>query len=181
MTNYFRKFIKNYALIVKPLHSLLKKSSEFNFNEDCFQAFISLKKALTSYPVLRLYNPTAETQLHTDASSLALAAILLQKQSSDQWTPVAYYSQSTNDAEFRYHSFELEMLAVVKSIKRFHIYLYGIQFTVITDCHALVYAINKAHLNPRIARWHSDFNLIRFQFLIDRVLKWLTLMRSAEL
>lgn len=45
------------------------------------------------------------------------------------------------------------MLAVVKSIERFHIYLYGIQFTVITDCHALVYAINKAHLNPRIARW----------------------------
>jgi len=53
----------------------------------------------------------------------------------------------------RYHSFELEMLAVVKSIERFHIYLYGIQFTVITDCHALVYAINKAHLNPRITRW----------------------------
>lgn len=45
------------------------------------------------------------------------------------------------------------MLAVVKSIERFHIYLYGIQFTVITDCHALVYAINKSRLNPRIARW----------------------------
>lgn len=45
------------------------------------------------------------------------------------------------------------MLAVVKFIERFHIYLYEIQFTVITDCHALIYAINKAHLNSRIARW----------------------------
>lgn len=84
---------------------------------------------------------------------MALAAILLQKQKTDQWAPVAYYSQSTNDAESRYHSFELEMLAVVKLIERFHIYLYGIQFTVIINCHALVYAINKAHLSPRIARW----------------------------
>lgn len=62
LTNYFRKFIKNYALIAKPLHNLLKKTSEFNFNEDCYQAFISLKKTLTSYSVLRLYNPSAETQ-----------------------------------------------------------------------------------------------------------------------
>lgn len=152
LTNYFRKFIKNYALITKPLHKLLKLNTEFVLDESCLQAFDSLKKALTSYPVLCLYNPSYETQLHMDASLLALIGILLQKQSSGQWVPVAYYSQSTNDAEIRYHSFELEMLAVVKSIERFHIYLYGIQFTVITDCHALVYAINKAHLNPRIAR-----------------------------
>ena len=62
-------------------------------------------------------------------------------------------SLATNAAESRYHSFELEMLAVVKAIERFHIYLYGVKFTVITDCHAIVYAINKANLNSRIARW----------------------------
>lgn len=59
----------------------------------------------------------------------------------------------TNAAESRYHSFELEMLAIVRAVERFHIYLYGIEFTIITDCNALVYAVNKAHLNPRIARW----------------------------
>lgn len=45
------------------------------------------------------------------------------------------------------------MLAVVRSIERFHIYLYGIDFTVVTDYHALVFALSKANLNPRIARW----------------------------
>lgn len=45
------------------------------------------------------------------------------------------------------------MLAIVKAVERFYIYLYGINFTVITDCNALVYAMNKANLNPRIARW----------------------------
>lgn len=77
LTNYFRKFIENYALVAKLLHNLLRKSVDFIFSDDCRQAFDSLKSALTSYPVLRIYNSNAETQLHTDASSLALAAILL--------------------------------------------------------------------------------------------------------
>jgi len=45
------------------------------------------------------------------------------------------------------------MLAIVRSVERFHLYLYGLKFTIITDCNALVYAINKGTLNPRIARW----------------------------
>lgn len=55
--------------------------------------------------------------------------------------------------EAKYHSFELEMLAVVKAVERFHIYLYGIDFTLVTDCHALLYAVRKASLNQRVARW----------------------------
>jgi len=65
---------------------------------------------------------------------------------------VAYFSRATNSAEIKY-SYELEMLAIVKAIDRFHIYLYGLTFTVVIDCNTLVYAINKANLNPRIARW----------------------------
>jgi hypothetical protein len=78
--------------------------------------------------------------------------MLLQKQAESHWSPIAYFSQTTNQAESRYHSFELEMLAIVRTVERFHIYLYGITFTIVTDC-ALVYAVNKANLNPRIARW----------------------------
>lgn len=63
--------------------------------------------------------------------------------------PIVYFSQ----AEAKYHSFELEMLAIVKTIERFHIYLHGLCFTIITDCHALVYAVNKANINSKIARW----------------------------
>lgn len=93
-----------------------------------------------------------------------MAAILLQKQNSGKLLPIAYFSQSTNKAEINYHSFELEMLAVVKAIERFHIYLYGINFTVVTDCHALVFALNKANLNPRVARW--TFRLQNYTFKI---------------
>lgn len=153
LTNYFRKFIKNYAFKAKPLSNLLRKSIKFKFDDSCINAFENLKKELTAYPVLRLYTPHAETELHTDASSQALAGILLQKQPEGIWAPIAFFSQATNKADESYHSFELEMLAVVKAMERFHIYLYGLNFTVVTDCHALTYALNKANLNPRIARW----------------------------
>lgn len=153
LANYFRKFVKDYALKAKPLQNLLKKQVKFLFDEECENAFQNLKKELTTYPVLRLYNPYAETELHTDACTQGLGAILLQKQKDNLWSPVAYYSRTTNEAERKYHSFELEMLAMVKSIERFHLYLYGISFTIVTDCNALVYAVNKANLNPRIARW----------------------------
>lgn len=165
LANFFRKFIRDYAVKGRPLHNLLRKSVSFNFNDDCLKAFQILKQELISYPVLRLYDPYAETELHTDASSLALAAILFQKQESGKLAPIAYYSQATNSAEARYHSFELEMLAVVKAVERFHIFLYGLEFTIVTDCHALVYAVNKAHLNPRFARWTLRLQNYRFKIL----------------
>jgi len=112
-----------------------------------------LKRELTSQPILALYNPNAETELHTDASSSGLGAMLLQKQLNNKWSVISYFSQTTNQAESRYHSFELEMLAIVRAVERFHLYLYSLNFTIVTDCSALVYAINKANLNPRIARW----------------------------
>jgi len=90
---------------------------------------------------------------------------LLQKQENGQWSPVAFYSQNTNKAEANYHSFELEMLAIVKSVERFHIYLYGLDFTVVTDCHALVYALNKVNINPYIACWTLKLQNYRFKII----------------
>jgi len=57
------------------------------------------------------------------------------------------------------------MLAVLRAVERFHIYLYGLDFTIITDCHALIFAINKAHLNPRIARWTLRLQNYKFKVL----------------
>jgi len=148
LTNYFRKFVKDYTSITKLLNLLLRKTGRFEFDENYVQAFNTLKTKLTFYPVLQLYNPHLDTELHTDASSLAIVGILLQKQENGQWSPAAFYSQNTNKAEANYHSFELEMLAIVKSMERFHIYLYGLDFTVVTDCHALAYALNKVNINP---------------------------------
>lgn len=161
LTNYFRRFIKDYACKVRPLQNLLKKDTQFEFDNACIESFNTMKSELTSTPVLRLYNPAAETQLHTDACSTGLGAILLQKQADHSWAPIAYFGQATNSAESRYHNYELEMLAVVRAVNRFHLYLYGLNFTIVTDCSAIVYAVKKANLNPRIARWTLALRLFK--------------------
>lgn len=96
LSSYFRKFIQDFALKAKHLYGLLRKDTEFAFDENCVRAFNKLKEELISYPVLRLFNPAAETELHTDASALGLGAFLLQKQKNSVWSPIAYFNQTTN-------------------------------------------------------------------------------------
>lgn len=67
----------------------------------------------------------------------------MQRQDDGKLHPVAYFSQRTSDAESKYHSFVLETLAIVYSLKGFHVYLHGIPFRVVTDCNSLVMTINK--------------------------------------
>lgn len=93
LASYFRKFIWDFAIKAGPIQSLLKKHKEFVFDENCESAFRLLKKELTSSPVLALYNPLAETEVHTDASCEGLGAILVQKQIDKRWRPVAYFSK----------------------------------------------------------------------------------------
>ncbi|CAK1589652.1 unnamed protein product [Parnassius mnemosyne] len=101
-------------------------------------------------------------QLHTDASKLGLGVILRQQQPDGAIKPIAYFIRVTSKEEQFYHSYELETLAVVESLKRFLIYLVGIPVKVITDCAALRATLIKKDLIPRIARWWltiQDYNL----------------------
>jgi len=104
-------------------------------------------------PILALYNPKDPTELHCEASALGFGSILIQKKKDSKFHPVFYFSKRTTDVEAKYHSFELETVTVVYSLKRFRIYLQGIQFKIVTDCSALTLALNKKELCPRIARW----------------------------
>ncbi|CAK1581582.1 unnamed protein product [Parnassius mnemosyne] len=154
LSGYFRKFIKNYSIIAKPLTNLLKKNVEFNFEEECEMAFNELKRILCSSPVLRIYDPDLTTELHTDASAEGYGAVLLQKSPTDnQMHPVYYMSKKTTPAERKYHSYYLEILAIVEAVKKFRVYLLGIRFKIVTDCSALTKTLQKKDLPPRVARW----------------------------
>lgn len=83
---------------------------------------------------------------------LILSTILIQRRERAQHV-VAYYSRRTTDAESRYHSYELETLAVVRAVEHFRHYLYGRHFTVQTDCNALKSSSKKKDLTPRVHRW----------------------------
>ena len=77
----------------------------------------------------------------------------MQRGADRKFYPTFYFSKRTSDSESRYHSFELEMLAIVYALRRFRIYLYGIKFKIITDCDSLTLALKKNDINPRISRW----------------------------
>lgn len=142
---------------------LTRKNNDFD--EECVESFELLKQELASPPVLCVYNSVAETELHSDASSMGFEAILLQKQESGRFAPIAYFSKATTEVERKYHSYKLETLAVVRAVERFHVYLQGITFRIVTDCNALVMAMKKINLNPRIARWSLALQNYKYELL----------------
>lgn len=154
LTGYFRKFIASYASIAKPLSDLLKKDQVFTFGDIQKAAFEKLKTLLSSKPVLYLYRQDCETQLHTDASKHGYGACLMQKfPEDDKFHPVYFMSRKTTPAEEHYHSYELEVLAIIQAVKKFRIYLLGIPFKIITDCAAFEKTMSKRDLTTRVARW----------------------------
>ncbi|UYV81442.1 hypothetical protein LAZ67_20001196 [Cordylochernes scorpioides] len=153
LTGYFRKFIKNYSIIAKPLSDMLKTNAYFMMGPDQKQALQDLKQILTSKPVLKIYQVGARTELHTDASKFGFGAILLQEVVDKKMHPVHYMSKKTNEAQQKYSSYELEVLAVVEAVKKFRIYLLGIKFKILTDCSAFTMTLKKKDMTTRVARW----------------------------
>ncbi|CAB3248007.1 unnamed protein product [Arctia plantaginis] len=153
LASFFRRFVKDFALIARPLTDLLRSNFEWKWESSHKHAFELLKQKLVERPLLALYDVTLETELHTDACKSGVAGILMQKQVDGSRRPVAYYSRKTTGDEQKLHSFELETLAVIASLKRFRVYLLGIKFKIITDCNALRTTLTKRDLIPRISRW----------------------------
>lgn len=153
MCSYFRKFVEHFSVIAKPLYDMTKKDANFRFGEEEQRVFETLKNRLIEAPILSIYSPQDETELHCDASATGFGAILLQKKADRKLHPVFYFSKRTTEVESRYHSYELETLSIIYALRRFRTYLLGIKFKIITDCQALSLTLNKKETNPRIARW----------------------------
>ncbi|EFA12861.1 Retrovirus-related Pol polyprotein from transposon 17.6-like Protein [Tribolium castaneum] len=117
LASYFRRFISQFSTIAKALYDLLRKNAVFQFDADALNALETLKSKLISAPVLAIYSPSAETELHCDACAHGFKAVLTQHQGSGKFHTIFYFSQRTTDTESRYHSFELEFLAAVYAIR----------------------------------------------------------------
>ncbi|CAB3224051.1 unnamed protein product [Arctia plantaginis] len=157
LAGFFRRFVKDFALLARPITNLLRKDTTWQWAESQQNAFDTLKRLLVERPILALYDHRAETQLHTDASKFGLGGILMQKTGKNPWRPVSYYSRQTSPDEQKLHSFELETLAVINALNKFRTYLLGIKFTIVSDCNALRTTFTKRDLIPRISRWWIQF------------------------
>ncbi|GFT99791.1 retrovirus-related Pol polyprotein from transposon 17.6 [Trichonephila clavipes] len=124
LCSYFRRFIKGFCYLAEPLQSLLKSGVEFHWGPEEVEAFHSLKKVLTSDPVLGMYDERASTEIHTDASGYGIGAVLVQIQNNVEKV-IAYASRTLTKAEKNYSTTESECLAIVWATNKFRPYIFG--------------------------------------------------------
>ena len=152
ITGYYRRFIKDYARIAKPLVRLLKKSADFRWSDEQQSAFETLKTCLTTAPILAAPDFDKPFIVKTDACKLGLAGILCQLDNDGQEVVIEYYSRTCNDAERSYHATDLEGLAAFEAISHWDHFLSHSSFKLITDHSALRYLMSMKKPRHRIAR-----------------------------
>ena len=162
LAGYFRRFIPNFSTKMIPLYDLTKSGSKWEWNEKHEAVRNKIISYLTSAPLLTIFQEELPIELHTDASSIGLGAILVQIREGCQYV-IGYFSMRTTRAESKYHSYELETLSIVRSVKHFRHYLYGRKFTIITDCNAVKASRYKQELLPRIHRWWAFLQNFDFE------------------
>ncbi|GKA21134.1 reverse transcriptase domain-containing protein [Tanacetum coccineum] len=133
---FYRRFIKDFSKISRPMTHLLEKNTPFIFSEECIQAFQTLKKKLTEAPILIAPDWDQPFELMCDASDYAIGAVLGQR-IEKHFRPIHYASKTMTEAESNYTTTEKEMLAVVYAFEKFRSYLIMNKSIVYTDHSAL--------------------------------------------
>lgn len=183
-TGYYRRFVKDYSKIVKPLTSLtagyppkrkhcknppndpkyLNPKEPFGdrWGQECQKSFQTIIEKLTTSPVLGYADAKHPYLVHTDASTTGLGAALYQVQNGTTQV-IAYASRGLSRSEARYPAHKLEFLALKWAITdKFHDYLYGTTFTVITDNNPLTYLLTTAKLDATSYRWLAALSTYNF-------------------
>ncbi|GJZ73784.1 reverse transcriptase domain-containing protein [Tanacetum coccineum] len=149
---FYRRFIKDFSKISRPMTHLLEKNTPFIFSNECIQAFEMLKKKLTEAPILIAPDWDLPFELMCDASDFAIGAVLGQRHEK-HFRPIHYASKTMNEAESHYTTTEKEMLAVVYAFEKFRSYLILNKSIVYTDHSALKYLFPKKVSKARLLRW----------------------------
>jgi hypothetical protein len=148
LAGYYRRFIENFSKIAKPLTSLLEKGMIFSWTDERQKAFEELKKRLTTAPVLTLPDQSKGFIVYCDASRDGLGCVLVQK-----GRVIAYASRKLRRHELNYPTHNLELAAVVHSLKIWRHYLFGQRCDIYTDHKSLKYIFTQNELNMRQRRW----------------------------
>ena len=158
MLQYYGRFMPGLATVVEPLHRLLDKGHQWAWTPQCDHAFRMAKVLLSSKSVLVHFDPGLPTILSVDASPYGLGAVLAHQMPDGSARPIAFASRTLSVAERRYAQVDREALAVVFGTKKFHMYLFGRHFTIVTDHKPVLGLLNATRATPavcipRVLRW----------------------------
>ena len=158
LLNYYGRLIPNRASLTRPLNRLLSKDCLWHWSKECTKAFELAKKTLLSSSVLTHYNPSLPLKLAGDASSYGVGAVISHMMEDGTERPIAFASRTLSPSEQNYSQLEKEALSLIFGVKKFHLYLYGRSFTLITDHKPLTTILGPKHGIPplaaaRLQRW----------------------------
>ena len=158
LLTYYSKFLPNMSTVLAPVYRLLRKDVKWSWKEEQRKAFDSSKKLLMSFDLLVHFDPKLDIVLACDASSYGVGVVLAHRMPDGSERPVGYASRTLSPAERNYSQLEREGLACVFGIKRFHAYLFGHSFELVTDHKPLLALLNQhkstsEQASARIRRW----------------------------
>lgn len=170
MINYYSKFLSNLSMILTPLYKLLKKDVKWNWSEAQEKAWKESKKLLLSSNVLVHFDPSKDLILACDASPYGLGAVLSHRMDDGSERPIGYASRTLTPAETNYSHIEKEGLAIIFGVKKFHQYLYGKKFELVTDHKPLLGLFKEDKPIPnmaaaRIQRWAVPLSAYEYMLI----------------
>ena len=158
LLTYYGKFLPNLSTTLAPLYALLRKDASWNWGDDQEKAFKRSKELLTSSSLLVHFDPKLKLTLACDASTYGIGAVLAHIMPDGSEKPIGYVSRSLTSAERNYSQLEKEGLACVFGVKKFHDYVFGHPFQLVTDHKPLITLLSEYKTTPvqasaRIRRW----------------------------
>jgi len=169
LTNYYRRFIKDFAQVARPINVLMRKDVKWQWGVEQQEAFNELKRVFTTKPVLAIPDLDKEFRVEADVSNYTTRGVLLMKYSDEMWRPVAFISKSLSDTERNYEIHDKEILVVIRCLEAWRYFLEGAatKFEIWTNHKNLKYFMKAQKLNRRQARW--TLYLSRFNFMLKHV------------
>ncbi|BHF81360.1 hypothetical protein SprV_0702449000 [Sparganum proliferum] len=158
LASYYRRFIRDFAGIARPLHRLTEKGREFRWTDECQAAFDELRTRLSRAPILMLPNTTETAPpfvLDTDASAFAMGGVLSQTDDNGLERVICFASKTLTKPQRNYCTYRRELLAIVTFVKQFRPYLLGKPFVIRSDHKALQWLQNTKDAEGQLARWQE--------------------------
>ena len=149
---FYRRFIRDFSKIARPLCKLLEKDAKFKFDESCHRSFEEIISKLVEAPIMEKPDWDKEFEIMCDASDYTMGAVLGQR-TEKMFKAIYYDSKTFNEAQENYSTTEKEMLAIVFACEKFRPYILGSYVIIHTDHAAIKYLMEKKEAKPRLIRW----------------------------
>ena len=149
---FYRRFIKDFSKISRPLCRLLEKDAKFDFDESCRFAFEEIKSRLVTAPIMLTPHWNHEFEIMCDAGDYVMGAVLEQR-TKKIFKAIYYVSKTFNETQEKHSTTEKEMLAMVFACEKFRPYILGSHVIIHTNHAAIKYLMAKKDAKPRLIRW----------------------------